>query len=238
MRLDGVDAYALATPFQLPASFSIDMWIHPRSVLTGNSDFCSKHAQDGANIFQMEVSLKNLKGIYEPTMTTRIRSAKYDGGTLLFGPQHLALVGTADLVQNITSVVVYRNGEILFQINMTDILVYDGGQPWSLGQDFDKKNNRAVTSDFFDGTVDEYRFWSRPLTQSEVQYSMTHVIDHGPNYPHLLKAFSFDNTTADDIYQTYGDAIIEPCETHTDDRPLWVSVETGRSITFYLPLKA
>jgi hypothetical protein len=96
------------------------------------------------------------------------------------------MVATADLVRNVTSVVMYRNGEVLWREELADILVYGEGLPWTMGQDYDNRDG-VVASDFFDGTLDEYRFWSRPLSQGEVQYSMAHAIDHGPEFPHLSK---------------------------------------------------
>jgi class 3 adenylate cyclase len=234
LRLNGFSAYGISTPFQIPTSFTIDMWLHPRSFLDGYMDFCSKHSLEASNIVLMEASLKNHRGFYEPTLNVRIGKGWYVGGELLFEPQHLAMVATADLVRNVTSCIMYRNGDVLWKEELADVLVYGEGLPWTMGQDYDNRNG-VVPSDFFDGTLDEYRFWSRPLTQGEVQYSMTHAIDRGPDFPHLIKAYSFDSADIDDEYSIHGGALLEPCESGLEARPLQVFVEEGHNVTFTLP---
>lgn len=236
--LNGFDAYALGTNFQLPTSFSLDVWVQPFSLPpAGWTDFGSKHTVDGGNIFLWEVNLvRNDEGRLVPTLFCRLSKARFFGGELLYQPQHLAMTFEADLTTNTTNATLYRNGQVIYEARMEDILTNEDqqGLPWSMGQDFDNRGV-VVPSDYWHGTLDEYRFWSRALTPEEVQHSMVTAIDHGPDYPHLFKTFSYDDATKDDEYSLHGRAKLGPCESGFQARPYLVTVEEGHNMTFVLP---
>ncbi|CAB9498069.1 expressed unknown protein [Seminavis robusta] len=238
LRLNGQDAYGLANNFDLPPSFSIDLWLHPFSLPPrGWTDFSSKHSAVAKNLFLWEVTLTlDDDGILQPTMYVRIGQDAFYGGVFSFEPHHLALTARADLDNNTTLATLYVNAEQVFQTTLNDIWQYNDptNLPWTMGQDFDNRDG-VVPSDFWHGSIDEYRFWSRDLAKGEVQHSMYNAIDHGPQYPDLLKSYSYDNENVDDDYTLHGRAKIGPCEVGFQARPFVVQVEEGSSITFDLP---
>ena len=140
--------------------FSIEMWVKPGALQNFYANLIDNaHAdyvawgveQDGSN---------NLNSYYF-SVSDDLGGARYVYFTLTPDTwQHIALIKDA------ASISVYINGVLAGSDIHTGNVIYDGSQFLRLCQWFN--GDRA-----WKGSMDEVRFWNRPLTQSEIQNRMS-----------------------------------------------------------------
>jgi hypothetical protein len=153
---DGDDFASVPGQENFPNDFSISLWVNPASTADGQN-FIGKHSTAGGNRF--------IFGFFGGGYRVDIRGAAFTGGTKKAGWQHLA-VTAARTPTNTTFVTLYRDGEILWQANLAQLLGNAAGYPWILGGDWD---SATTVNDFLTGQLDDVGLFDRALTESEVQ---------------------------------------------------------------------
>jgi len=163
--LDGVNDYANLSDFN-PAGgagnldFSISFWTRSASSTQGNHCFVGKHSSSGGNQF--------LVGFWSGELTVQILSEYYRVATTEPVNTWVHWVVTVFTQPNwdASTVKVYKNNSLIATFNYSSRYIYNsGGKPWVLGQDWD---GTSTTSDFFNGKIDEVRFYSKVLSTDDV----------------------------------------------------------------------
>ena len=95
-------------------------------------------------------------------------SATYGASTSLNGWNHFVFVYSSTFGSNVTSIMVYQNGQLLsnlINVGFSNItLNTTSGFPLSIGKNF----NTAFQAPF-DGKLDDFGFWNRALAPSEIE---------------------------------------------------------------------
>lgn len=158
LTFDGIDDYTTLSDLSVNESFTTEFWIAPNTDADGQA-FIAKHDATGTDIFKV--------GYYNGGIEVTVGSATTTGGAKTTGLQHIA-VSVEKLTSSTSEITVYRNGSQLFQSTVNDVIGDPSGMAWVLGQDWD---GVGVTSDFFDGVIDELRIWNSVRTESEIRES-------------------------------------------------------------------
>ncbi|MCI0644113.1 MAG: hypothetical protein L0332_36110, partial [Chloroflexi bacterium] len=159
LHFDGVNDWIELQEFNVPESFTVEMWINPETSRDQQS-FIGKHTAAGDNIF--------LIGYWDGGLYVTLNGQTYTAGTKATGLYHLAVViEKRTLSQSI--VTVYQNGQVFWDREFASVLGTNiSGKPWVLGQDWDGD----VPTDFFDGAMAEVRIWDHPRTQEQIAQNM------------------------------------------------------------------
>jgi len=159
LAFDGQDDWVETADFDIENDFTISFWTNPYTTTDGQA-FIGKHTLDGTNLLAFV--------FYEDGYHVRIRGDSFTGGTKTTGWQHLAVVGDED--GGTTHVTVYRDGELLWQHDLSAVVGdVSGGKAWAIGQEWDVP---SLQSDFFGGRIDEVRIWNVARTQMEIRADM------------------------------------------------------------------
>jgi len=140
---DGSNDYIDTKDFDINDDFTISLWINPSSTANEQS-FIGKHTSTGSNII--------LFGFFLDGYYFRINKDVHIAGIKTTGWQHLAAIGEK-ISSSDTNVIVYKDGAVLWQHDLSDIVGNALGEPWTIGQDWDPDER----TDFFNGTIDEVR---------------------------------------------------------------------------------
>lgn len=153
LSFDGGNDFVDTTDFDINNDFSLAAWINPSKLSSAN--ILGKHSSGGGN--------RVLLGLYSGGIHVRIRGEAYTAGTPQSGWQHLLVTGVE--TENGTQLSLYRNGIKLWVHEITEkVGDVSGGQPWTIGQDWDGSNR----TDFFEGNIDDVRIYDRALDESEI----------------------------------------------------------------------
>ncbi|MEL6558713.1 MAG: LamG-like jellyroll fold domain-containing protein [Bacteroidota bacterium] len=158
LAFDGIDDYTTLSDLTINESFTAEFWVSPNSDADGQS-FIAKHDATGTDIFKV--------GYYNGGIEVTVGSETVSGGTKTTNLQHLA-VSVERLTGTTSEVTVYRDGSQLYQSTVNDVIGDPSGLSWVLGQDWD---GVGVTSDFFDGVIDELKIWNSVRTENEIRQS-------------------------------------------------------------------
>ncbi len=160
LSFNGLGNYVDLTDFALGEDFTIELWVNPYHTGSPNHCFIGKNTENGENVLHF--------GYYAGGYRLHLNNGThYEGFTASFqttGWQHLALIGVYNSPN--TTITLYRNGTVLHQVTFNVHMPTSTwmGKAWSLGQEWDPEGR----SDFFDGALDEVRFFNRALTPEEV----------------------------------------------------------------------
>lgn len=166
IEFDGIDDWVELTDFQVPESFSVSMWVNPYT--TNNQQaFIGKHSDTGDNQFLVGYWLD---GIYSAIGT------KYNAqGEKTTGYYHLTVTVTKDDAGHST-IKVFKNGAIVWEKQLSNVIGITNGKPWVLGQDWDPEG----LSDFFNGALDEVAIYDHDLDQTEINSIYTTGVNVSP----------------------------------------------------------
>lgn len=157
VKLDGVKDWIELTDFSVPETFSISLWVNPYTINDGQL-FMGKHTSTGGNILWL--------GYYGGGYDLEVNSAEYyDQGTKTTGYQHIVAVITK-LNSTQSDVKLYKNGNLLWQKTLNDVMENTKGRAWVLGQDWDGD----TLSDFFNGELDEVAVYKCALSSDDINY--------------------------------------------------------------------
>jgi len=144
---DGLNDYIDTKDFDINDDFTISLWINPCAT-TFNQNFIGKNTFEKSNII--------LFGYYDDEVTngyaTYVRTNSHREGSMTTDWQYLVFVGQKTS-SSVTSAIVYKNGELLWQLDLDAIVANENGLPWTIGQDWDPSGR----TDFFNGIIDEIR---------------------------------------------------------------------------------
>ncbi|MCB0636859.1 MAG: hypothetical protein KDC54_09600 [Lewinella sp.] len=165
LDLNGQDEYAELADFSLGSSFTVELWVNPRST-EGKQVFVAKHDAVG------DKSLFNLGYRPEGVHVELNGAVELAYGEKLTGWQHLAVVVEKtrstqpgpNANREISRVTVVRNGRLLWAAEYLTVVTNWQGRPWLLGQEWD----RQTPSDFFDGQIAEVRFWDHARSLDDI----------------------------------------------------------------------
>jgi hypothetical protein len=177
--LDGTNDYANLRDFN-PANggnnFSISFWSRSDSTTQGNHCFIGKHTTSGDNNFligfwsgQFHIQMWNQ---YRKITTTE------PANTWIHWVVTVAKISTSQY-----NVVVYKNGSQIDSYTGSVNAYISTGKPWVVGQDWDG----STASDFFDGRIDDIKFFSSILSSGDV----TALYNRRYGFPTGLKTYSF-----------------------------------------------
>ena len=183
LSLDGDGDWVELTDFVVPETFTVEMQVNPNSIHDGQN-FIGKHTINGGNIFVL--------GYYDGGLYVLIRSALHTEGEKITGFHHLAVV-VEKITPTRSDVTVYRNGSLLWQATLPDTIGNTDGKPWVFGQDWDGES----LTDFFNGFIDDIRFWGSARTQEVIQAAMNTTLSG--NEPGLIGYWNFDDGAARDL---------------------------------------
>jgi len=149
--------------------YSISMWVKSNTAATSsnNNSYIGKHDSSGENIF--------LFGYWSNQLSIRIRGQVEYISTITEPTSwtHYVIVCRESLSpvtsSYFTSITVYRNNSQIWTGSLSAYLspISSTDKPWVLGQDWD--TNPLRPTDFFNGEIDNVRFYNRLLTASEVE---------------------------------------------------------------------
>ncbi|MEM7113195.1 MAG: LamG-like jellyroll fold domain-containing protein [Chloroflexota bacterium] len=156
---DGGDSWVELQDFDVPESFTVEMWVHPDSSADKQA-FIGKHTSDGKNIF--------LVGYWSGALHVNLRNKNYEAGVKPTELFHLAVVVEKKTLSQ-SQVTVYKDGDAFWTQEFASVLGDNiSGKPWVLGQDWDENS----LTDFYDGTMTEVRIWDHARSQAEVRETM------------------------------------------------------------------
>ncbi len=158
LSFDGDDYASLSASTQLdnfPGDFSLALWVNPETT-ADNQAFLGKHGATGGN--------RLVFGFYAGGYQLNLRDITLSAPGKRAGWQHLAVTGQRTAT-NSTVVTIYRDGEVLAQSNLVQVLGNAAGLPWILGGEWDG----TIVSDRFRGDLDDVAIFGRLLTESEIQ---------------------------------------------------------------------
>jgi hypothetical protein len=173
---NGTDSWLESTDFTIPESFTVEMWVNPRTTAEGQS-FIAKHSSTGGNIL--------LIGYWSGGLQVRVRTDYHMAGPLTTGYYHLAVV-VEKISSSTSEVTVYKDGSLLSQAVLSDVLGNPAGKPWVMGQDWDSQS----LTDFFDGDLDEVRIWDHTRSLPEIQADMFRSLSGAE--PGLVACWNFN----------------------------------------------
>ncbi len=166
---DGVNDYievgtSSFDPRSSDGAYTFSFWAYTTgpSTATNANNYLGKHTANGANIFNF--------GYWGNNLTLTIRSAVISFTSLGWEPDnewvHYAI--SAKETNGNTNVSVYKNGEVVWSGVLADTLgsFSSNDKPWVLGQDWD---SATVISDFFEGKMDNVRFYNEQLDATEIR---------------------------------------------------------------------
>ncbi len=158
LLLDGTDDYVELGDFNLGSSFSVSFWINPMTTENGQA-FIALNTYAICNFCENGMIL----GYWSDGVHIDILGNYYEAGTPITGWHHLAL--TIEEQSGSSQVTVYRNGSVLWAHAISAVVPQTNLRPWFLGQEID---GASTTSNFFNGMVDDVRFYTDVLAESEV----------------------------------------------------------------------
>ena len=210
LEFDGVDDWVDLTGFNLGEQFSISLWVNPSRTDRGRC-FIGKHTLDGINIFVL--------GVWDNGYHARIRDDWYTSGTPTTGWQHIAVV-VEQLSPSTSNVTVHKDGEVLWQKILNDVVGDMSGLPWTIGQDWDHRGPNKT--DFFNGLIDEVVIFNMALSTEEIRELMHTRPDI--NEPNLVAYWDFDEGSGQVATDLAGGNDGQLGDTNTPDSsdPNWV----------------
>lgn len=164
VSFDGIDDYTSLTNLAVNESFTAEMWLSPSSTSDGQT-FLAKHDASGDDIFKIGFNSGQIEVALHTTTTS--------GGTKSTGLQHLA-VSVDKLTASTSQVTIYLDGQQVHQSTINEVLGSSDGLDWVVGQDWD---GVGMTSDFFEGTIDELRIWNTVRSESEIRNNNFLILD-------------------------------------------------------------
>ena len=126
-----------------------------------SQSFIGKNTSDGLNIFNVSY--------WNSGLNVLIRDDNYEDGIMITEDHHLAVI-VEKMSSSSSKVTVYRNGKLLWEHTLSDIIGNSAGKPWVLGQEWDG----TALSDFFEGVIDEVRIWNKARPPEEIRETMNH----------------------------------------------------------------
>ncbi len=160
VRLDGKTDWVELDDFNVPETFTIEMWVNPEATRNQQA-FISKHLEGGENVIVL--------GYYNDGLSLTLRDQAYVAGTKTTELFHLALVVEKRTLSQ-SFVTVYQNGQVFWDQELAAVLGSDiSGKPWVLGQDWDDETS---LTDFYDGAIAEVRFWDHARTAEQINALM------------------------------------------------------------------
>ncbi len=181
IHFDGIDDYIDLGDFTLPDNYSIEFWAKPTNPNTTGKDYIiGKHGYGSENQFLIG---------YESS-----RMQIYNGGgeSLLIDDHfqttnwyHFAAV-FEEQADNTSEIKVYKDGKLIKDEVVSGVTGGLTGKDWVLAQEWD-----ATPSDFYEGKLDEVRFWGKALTQAEIRSNMYHELDGSES--NLIAYYDFNS---------------------------------------------
>ncbi len=139
-------------------SYAISIWVKSGMSNTDNNCYIGKHSSSGGNVF--------LFGYWSSTLRLQIMNTSATVSTTAepFGSWTHYVITASESGAN-TLAKVFRNGVIIWSGSIGAIMEINGSsKKWVLGQDWDG----SVPSDFFQGTIDNIRFYDNELDADSV----------------------------------------------------------------------
>lgn len=159
VRFDGKHDWMELDDFNVPETFTIEMWVNPASS-SDQQSFIAKHLVDGGNILVL--------GYYQNGLNLTLRDQSYSAGTKTTGLYHLALVVEKRTLSQ-SLVTIYQNGQVFWDQEFAAVMGADiSGKGWVLGQDWDGES----LTDFYNGAIAEVRFWDHARTPDQIMALM------------------------------------------------------------------
>lgn len=159
VRFDGKHDWMELDDFNVPETFTIEMWVNPASS-SDQQSFIAKHLADGGNILVL--------GYYQNGLNLNLRDQSYSAGTKTTGLYHLAVVVEKRTLSQ-SLVTIYQNGQVFWDQEFAAVMGADiSGKGWVLGQDWDGE----TLTDFYNGAIAEVRFWDHARTPEQIMALM------------------------------------------------------------------
>ncbi|MCI0578382.1 MAG: hypothetical protein L0331_19535, partial [Chloroflexi bacterium] len=159
LYFDGANDWVALPDFNVPESFTVEMWVSPEASRDGQA-FIAKQGAAGSSIFRV--------GYWEGGLQVGLREEKYTAGDKLTGLYHLAVVVEKRTLSQ-SMVTVYQNGQVFWDREFAEVLGADiSGGPWTLGQ----LTAGGVTGSFFGGAMAEVRIWDHARSPEQINQFM------------------------------------------------------------------
>lgn len=145
------------------SGYSISIWVKSGMSNTNNNCYIGKHNLTGGNEFLFGYFSDLLK-VYVGAASVTVSSTTEPFGTWT----HYVVNGKT--YSTSTDVTVFRNGLQIWTGTINDVMTINSdSKPWVLGQEWDGSS----PSDYFQGTIDNLRFYDKVLTIEEVKQIYT-----------------------------------------------------------------
>ncbi|EMR75567.1 protein of unknown function (DUF2341) [Thermoplasmatales archaeon SCGC AB-540-F20] len=144
---DGVDDYIDTKDFDINDDFTMSLWIDLTSIQKPKQFFIGKHKSEKGDENIVLFGINSEDNYY-----CRIRNEFHMQDTVETGQQYLVAVGKK-MSSSETQITYYKDGLMLWQQSISEVVGNALGRPWTIGQDWDG-NERT---DFVHGTMDEIR---------------------------------------------------------------------------------
>lgn len=166
LQFDGINDWVELTNFSVPETFAISMWVNTTSSTKSQAIVAKNRTLD---TYQPQAENVFLIGSWGPqTIDVNI-----DGGQQAFtstetGWHHICINVSKTNTSN-SLVSMYYDNVFLSEKEYTTSLSDLGTNPWVLGMELDNLGNLDNDqSDFFQGAMDEVRFYGRNLSMDDV----------------------------------------------------------------------
>lgn len=210
VQFDGVDDWIESADFDIADDFTVSLWVLPLSI-GDEQAFIGKHGQPGNDIF--------LFGFYNGGYYVNIRGSSYQTGTKVADAwQHLAVVGR-QTGSSTTEVTVYKNGQLLWQQMLNQVVGDASGRGWAIGQDWDGGSK----TDFFNGAMDEVIIYNWAMSAAEIAAMQA-------SHPDLPPVISQGECQLDDAL-VCDPGIVEPGATVTVILPFRAALSLTATLT-------
>ena len=163
LQFDGVDDYVELTDLTIPEAFTVEMWINPSAADRRARAFIGKDRSNGWDIFRVSY--------FNSSLVVTIGKDSYQNGLMITEDHHLAVV-VEKMSSSRSNVTVYRNGKLLWEHTLSDVIGNSTGKPWVVGQEW----RGSELSDFFEGVIDDVRIWNKARTPEEIRETMNHSL--------------------------------------------------------------
>lgn len=152
MNFDGTTGTLIGSILDLPETFTLETWINPLTSDDGQS-FIS--VENTGNIFSM--------GYHDGGVEVKVGNESFSGGIKSDQPHHLAVIVEKSGLQSL--VTVYRNGNLVWQQTLNDVIGNGGLSSIYIGQD-------GTNNNFFNGNIDEIKLYDFAKSDYEVRKSL------------------------------------------------------------------
>jgi len=146
-NFDGLNDYIDTTDFDINDDFTMSLWIDLTSIQKYKQFFIGKHKSEKGDENIVLFGINSEDNYY-----FRIRNEYHMQDTVETGQQYLVAVGKK-MSSSETQITYYKDGAVLWQHVINEVVGNALGRPWTIGQDWDG-NERT---DFVHGMMDEIR---------------------------------------------------------------------------------